>query len=97
MDGRAADGSATMQMLVSLGEERPGTVVEKHIGLGHPNVHLRETTTDLLGSLQSLVCVSPSSAVLNDKRRGEVKCERLQSRTATSRTNMCKVDVIIDD
>lgn len=32
-----------MQMCVSLGEESPGTVVEKHMGLGHPNVHLRET------------------------------------------------------
>lgn len=42
---RAADGggSSTMQMRVSLGEERPGTVVEKHMGPGHPNVHLRET------------------------------------------------------
>lgn len=42
-DARAADGSATMQMRVSLGEERPWAVVEKHMGLGHPNVHLRET------------------------------------------------------
>lgn len=47
MHERAADGggggSSTMQMRVSLGEERPGTVVEKHMGPGHPNVHLRET------------------------------------------------------
>lgn len=44
MHERAADrGTTIMQMRVSLGEERPGTAVEKHMGLGHPNVHLRET------------------------------------------------------
>lgn len=31
-----------MQMRVSLGEEGSGTVVEKHMGLGHSNVHLGE-------------------------------------------------------
>lgn len=36
-----AHGS-TMQMHVSLGEEGSGTVVEKHMGLGHSNVHLGE-------------------------------------------------------
>lgn len=30
----------TMQMRVSLGEEGSGAVVEKHMGLGHSNVHL---------------------------------------------------------
>lgn len=37
--------STTMQMRVSLGEEGSGAVVEKHVGLGHSNVHLRRIVT----------------------------------------------------
>lgn len=51
-----------MQMCVSLGEESPGTVVEKHMGLGHPNVHLRETIRQKSSSIPAeyfffLVCL----------------------------------------
>lgn len=34
-----------MQMRVSLGEEGSGAVVEKHMGLGHSNVHLGRIVT----------------------------------------------------
>lgn len=37
--------SSTMQMCVSLGEESSGAVVEKHMGLGHSNVHLGRIVT----------------------------------------------------
>lgn len=48
--GRGAH-STTMQMRVSLGEEGSGAVVEKHMGLGHSNVHRgRQKDTNLLQS-----------------------------------------------
>lgn len=37
--------STTMQMRVSLGEEGSGAVVEKHMGLGHSNIHLGRIVT----------------------------------------------------
>lgn len=88
MHERAADGSGTMQMRVSLGEERPGTAVEKHMGPGHPNVHLRETVPQIFFdpsdfffffALNCLFVFNPRrSRMLTDKQKGEVKCEHFK-------------------
>lgn len=32
--------NSTMQGRVSLGEEGSGRIVEKHMGIGHPHIHL---------------------------------------------------------
>lgn len=62
----------------SLREEASGAVVNKHVGPGHPNVHLRRpvnknslvfSTPSLFLFIYLFMCLHPSSGLMTDKKK----------------------------
>lgn len=81
--------STTMQMCVSLGEESPGTVVEKHMGLGHPNVHLRETIRHKSSSIPAEYFLSVCLFVCFFKSKFKTTDRQAEGEDSVSISNHC--------